>query len=202
MKKININMAKPTDDPGSYNLRAVGFIKRIVSDYYKLPYEVYLDKGRTREIINVKHSAIYFCVKNLKVTKEWLGSQFGMDHATIIHATKKIDGLLSWDKILSKEFEDIQNIISFKGLAEAKGVDLHKEYYYIDLNNIISVKVEANKSIVFSGWSSDEVKKFMTELFLNGSGTIEPEPPKKHINTGLYIMEKYQPKKPNKSKNE
>jgi len=200
MKKLSITQAKPTDDLLSYNFRAVSFIKKIVAHYYHLPLEVFDNTTRNREIINAKHTAIYFCRTNLKVTTNWLGKQFNVDHATTIHVKKKFDNLLSWDKILMREFDDIQNIISFKGLAEAKGVDLHKEYYYIDLNNIVSVKLEPSKAIIFSGWTEDEIKKLMKELYLNGSGEIqEPPETKKHRNTGLYIMERKKKEPINKS---
>ena len=187
------------DNLAQINDRAIRYIKQVVADYYKISPDVYESRSRKREDINAKHTAIFFCYKNLKITRMELGKKFGVDHASIVHIAKKMNGLLEWDKVLMKEYEDLQALIEFKGMANSKVIDLENEYYFINMDQITSAKIDKNKSILFTGMVQAEVERCLNLLGIH----VET---KTHEKTGMYIMEKIKNKQndstnPNQSNN-
>jgi hypothetical protein len=172
-----------TDNLAQLNDRAIKYIKQVVADYYKISPEVYESKSRKREEINAKHTAIYFCYKNLKITRKTLGKYFNVDHASVIHIAKKMKGLLDWDKVLMREYDDLQALIEFKGMANSKVIDLENEYYFINMDDIISAKIDKTKSILFTGMTTSEINQCLNILGIR----VEI---KNHKKTGMYIMEK------------
>lgn len=179
-KSIQITEFNP-----EYNARVIGFIKTIVAEYYKQPVDIYTTKSRKREIVHTKHAVAYFCMTNLKTTTVEVGKALNLDHATIIYSVRKMKGFLDWDLTMKKEFTEIQSIIENKGLAQAKSLNLEKDFYHIDLNNITSIKADKDKAIILTGYTDEECQRFMN-LFMLGVKTE----PKKHQNTGLYILER------------
>lgn len=171
-----------------YNERVAGFIKTIVAEFMKMPISAYNDRSRKRDVVNLKHFAIWFCMKNIRGTKVEIGSYFGISHCMIIYVCSKVDGFLTWDVDMKKMFYEIQDVIDKKGLSEAKGVDLEKDFYYIDLGEVTSVKYEDGKSMILKGFSDSEVEKIHEWVLLERKST------RKHIKTGLYILENLTPK--------
>jgi hypothetical protein len=182
--KFNKSVVLPERNP-EYNARVMVFIKTIVAHHYKQDADVYTIKSRQRQVVNTKHSAVYFCMTNLKTTTIEVGKAFGLSHATIIYIVRKVKGFMDWDLSMKKDFMEIQAIIENKGLKQSTSINLERDFYHIDLNNITSIKAGKDKAIVFTGYSDEECQRFMN-LFLLGVKTKL----KKHENTGLYILER------------
>lgn len=168
-----------------YNERCINYIKKVVADYYKVDFDIYDTRSRKRENINVKHTAIYFCYRNLKITTGLLGTYFNVDHASVIHISKKMTGLLEWDKTLIKEYRDLQQLIDIKGNPNGKKiVDIDAQYYFINLDDVKSVKPTKSKAIIFSGYETDEVEFLIKRLSITDCEVMS------HKKTGMFIMER------------
>jgi hypothetical protein len=170
------------------SFRTINFIKDVTAAYYGAEKNVYSTNSRKEGIIKVKHIAIYLCCKHIKLTIVKIGELFNYDHSLIIYVNKKISGYLTWDEDLKKEIKEIENIVKFKIVKE---LNLEKNYYYIPLNEFITLKHDEDKSIIFKGFSEDEVKGM--SLIDTNSKTkwfTKPDNIRKHTNQNFYILEK------------
>lgn len=202
MGKIEFKIELQTLDSESYQTRVADFIKEIVAQYFGKTMAVYDEPGRKREALHVKHVAMYFIMKNTKgISLAKTGAMFRngntlkpYDHATVLHAVNKLKSYLAWDKVTKKQLEELEQIISHKGLAGSTTVDLEKDYYFIDLNNLTSLKIGPKQAILFTGWDPEDIERFKNLFFLGIQGLEQ----RKHLKTGMYIMEKPKPLKDNK----
>ena len=65
---------------------------------------------RRREIVDARAVAMYLMRKKLSVnqsTFEYIGKEFGKDHATAIHSIRKVDNLLQSDKKFKAKMEGV-----------------------------------------------------------------------------------------------
>lgn len=170
----------------SFKDKKIGFIKEIVSGYYKQPISNYEIRVRRREIIKLKYVTIYLIMQRLKISLTEIGSLFKYNHATVIHANKQIAGYLTFDRELKSEIEEIQALIDHKlTIADGK-LNLEDDYAYVNLNDCVGVNLEKGKGIVFSGISPEEIDKVMAVLSLNESNSKKTS----FSNTGMYLLKK------------
>jgi len=180
--------------------RIIDFTKDIVANYYGMDTkDCFSTKTRKREIIQVRHVAIYLIMTNVKTSTTSLGREFNYDHATIIHAVKKISGYLTWDVELKREIAEMQNLIKLKALAVTKGMDINNDFYFIDMNNFHSIKLSTKKAIILVGFDESEIKSFQFAQVMEGGGHTSPwqrlpEEEREHKGTGMYVMEKREDK--------
>jgi len=143
----------------------------------------YQTKSRKTEIVTIKHHAIYLCLQNLNIGYALLGGFFNCDHATCIHAENKINGHLTWDKELKKELDDIQQMIINKGVFVDGRMTLGENYYYIDMSNITTMRIDDKKAIIFVGIEEKDMfeirNKYKTKAELM-----------EFQKTGMYILKK------------
>lgn len=175
--------------------KTINFIKEVVAAYYGISKDVYNLNSRKAEDIKVKHFAVYICKKQIKISSVALGNAFKLDHSTVIYIEKKFNGYLEWDLGLRKELKEIENILKFKVADE---LNLEKEYYYIPLNDFVSIKHKDGKAIILKGFTEKEVEamKFIDDR--SGKEFFdEPNQIKKHTNQKFYILEKKENEKDN-----
>lgn len=164
-----------------YEHKVVAQIKNIVAKYYNAPLSVYENKSRKREIITIKHTAIYLIYQFTTLPLTTIGAIFDNDHTTIISALYKMNNMVETEEmtrnIIDKIKKDIRlNLSNF--ISESNFED---EIYFIDLNICKSLKVGEGKYIVSAGLSNQELIEKYPEI-----KDIEI---KEHINTNLYIFE-------------
>ena len=161
------------------------FIITSVQSYFNVSEDYYLRRSRKYEILLPRQIAMYLVRKYTnKTSLKDIGEKFGgKNHATILNAIRRIKDYMDVDKELKNQVADIEKIIKFKNKAVTENMNLNKDYYYIDLNNFISMKVLGEKSIILSGFTDDEVSDFSQTI----KALIET---KQHDNTGMYILEK------------
>lgn len=167
----------------AYENALVDFVKQVVCKYYCQDLDCLKLFTRRKEIVKVRQVSMYLILKNSKITLKRLGEHFGFNHATVIYSQRTICGYLEFDKDLQKEIDELQSSIFLKAKAIVNNLDLQKDFYFIDLNNFTSLKIDNSKAIILSGYSADEEKKI--KKLLNYS-LLD----KKHENTGMYILEK------------
>lgn len=162
------------------DLEVVTFIKQIVAIYFNDEMDVYERKTRKTEVIKIKHLALYFSQLHTSLNYVTLAKIFQLkNHASVSTTIKKIDTLLSWDRLTKKEVSEIETVIRLKGLAKGFRVDLHK-YYFINMDSIKSVRESAERAILFVGYTDDEIEYFLP------TPNIEI---REHKNTKKYILE-------------
>ena len=173
----------------------INFIKEIVAAFYKIDSNLFNVKSRKSSVTKIKHVAIYIAKKNVKIGCVSLGKKFDVTHGTVLYIIKKFEGYITWDKEFKKEIDDIQNILNFKTVNE---IALSEQYYYIPLNNFVSIKQDNGKAIILKGFSDNEIEAINFIGNKNGYNFFEnPIIIKKHENKNLYILEKENDEKNN-----
>ena len=92
---------------------SIDYIQKTVSDYFQLDLETLQSKTRKRHVVQARQLAMFFAKKFTKASLANIGSQIGdRDHATVLHACKTVDNLVSTDKQFKKYMEDIHKKLS------------------------------------------------------------------------------------------
>ena len=174
--------------------KSIQEIIKIVANYYHLEEDFVKLKTRKEEIILAKQIAIYLIRTNYpKTTLVKIGSFFigtkdkGLDHSTILHAIRKVDGYLngklSFQKLIREDVKFLQELIEIKQNYVVENSKPNKDYYYICLNNMQSMKIGNRGAIITTGLTNAELQKIKDVI----SGITEE---RNHENTNLYILEK------------
>jgi len=184
----NMNNEKALSELGT-NLRKIldnnifEYLLQVVQFYLELDADYYYNKSRLPQIVKARHLVMYFTKKHTKMSFNEIGFKFSKDHSTIIHGVNRIKNGIKFEKGIKDDVENIDKLIKTKvsdGLGE---VNIDEEYYHIDLNNIYSIKMNTEKSIILKGFNDFEFNEFIQKL-------KDIKEFKEHINTGIYILEK------------
>ena len=88
---------------------SVGYIQKVVCDYFNLQAEAITSKTRKREIVQARQIAMYFAKNMTKLSLATIGSQIGgKDHATVLHACKTVNNLIDTDRQFKGYIEEIE----------------------------------------------------------------------------------------------
>jgi len=87
----------------------------VVEDVTQMPFSIYCDKSRKREVVAIRHIAMWFLSVKLQMPLTTTGRMFDMDHSTVINARDNVSGWLLMrsmkyenemiDKITNKYYE-------------------------------------------------------------------------------------------------
>jgi hypothetical protein len=148
---------------------------------------------RKTEYIHAKHIAIYLIKKNYpKMTLGSIGKYFngikgeGLDHATVLHAIRKINNFIDVEKEVEKDVKFLENLIKLKKNTHFDNYKIDRNYYYICLNNMNSMKIGNGKAIVTTGLSYSEIVALKECLPKIGLKVTEE---RNHTQTDMYILE-------------
>ncbi len=88
-------------------------IQRIVSRHYNVSRQEMISNRRTRTIVKPRQIAMFLSKTMTPRSFPEIGRRFGgRDHTTVLHAVRKIEGLLEEDTKLSHEIELLRRLIS------------------------------------------------------------------------------------------
>lgn len=167
----------------AHNMRLVDYIVKLVSKYYNIESELLKTKTRKREICFPRQAAMYLIKENTNLSLTHIGGLFnGKDHATVLHAKRTVANLMQSDKTIGLDLKKLQKVIKFKSSALKRNINMDKEFYYIDFNHHVSIKVKDDKGMILTGFSEEEINQ-ITDLIDN---IVEK---RMHLDTGLYIIE-------------
>lgn len=167
----------------AHNMRLVDYIVKLVSKYYNIESELLQTKTRKREICFPRQAAMYLIKENTNLSLTHIGGLFnGKDHATVLHAKRTVANLMQSDKTIGLDLKKLQKVIKFKSSALKRNINMDKEFYYIDFNDHVSIKVKDDKGMILTGFSEQEINQ-ITDLIDN---IVEK---RMHLDTGLYIIE-------------
>ena len=115
-REITVELAKQIVEKFVKNVKreiSIDYIQKVVSDYFQLDLEILQSKTRKRHVVQARQLAMFFAKKYTKNSLANIGSQIGdRDHATVLHACKTVDNLVSTDKQFKKFMEDINKKLS------------------------------------------------------------------------------------------
>ena len=168
----------------------VEFIKILVSNKYGFTIHDCKAKTRRRPDVMFRHVCMYMIYKNTGLSLALVGRHFNRDHSTVVHSNQVINNHLFWDKKLQAEIEEIQQTITAK--CQTMNFDLNDEFYYVELNDINSIKLTQNKSIILAGFTTKQIGYIANKLFTDKEflSMGEFKETQEHKNTGMYILEK------------
>jgi len=90
----------------------VELIQKVVADYFGLKVADLKSEKRLKTFVQARQIAVWICRDMTTASYPDIGARFGgKDHSTVIHATKKIDKLLSEDVNLLKIVDELKEII-------------------------------------------------------------------------------------------
>lgn len=115
-KEVTLDLAKSIVEKFVKNIKreiSIDYIQKVVSDYFQLDVDTLQSKTRKRHVVQARQLAMFFAKKFTKASLANIGSQIGdRDHATVLHACKTVDNLVSTDKQFRKFVEDIHKKLS------------------------------------------------------------------------------------------
>ena len=87
----------------------VEHIRDTVCDYFKLSLDAISTKSRKMEVVQARQIAMYFSKMLTKNSLSSIGMHIGKrDHATVLHACKKVEDLIETDMHFRKDVEEIE----------------------------------------------------------------------------------------------
>jgi hypothetical protein len=172
-------------DQQSYKNNVIQLIKAITCNYYNSDLSIFDTKSRTVESVKTRHTAIYFCYYNLDIGPVELSKIFNCNYASIIHAIKKINEYIRFNKEYKNEIQEIQYILAHKGKMVDGVMNIDEDYYYINLSDVTTLRLKDGASVSFVGVGKESIEFLRTKYFK------VDELPREHTKTGLYILKKH-----------
>ena len=86
-------------------------ILRVVSKHYNVSRADLLSQRRTATVVKPRQIAMYLAKTLTLRSLPEIGRRFGgRDHTTVLHAVRKIDGLIATDRALADEIEVLKRL--------------------------------------------------------------------------------------------
>ena len=115
-REVTLDLAKQVVEKFVKNVKreiSIDYIQKVVSDYFQLDVDTLQSKTRKRHVVQARQLAMFFAKKFTKASLANIGSQIGdRDHATVLHACKTVDNLVTTDKQFRKFVDDINKKLS------------------------------------------------------------------------------------------
>jgi chromosomal replication initiator protein len=115
-KEINIGLAREAlKDLLSIQNRQVGVenIQKTVADFYKIKVADMYSKKRPASIARPRQIAMYLAKEMTQKSLPEIGELFGgRDHTTVLHAVRKIEGLLTNDRALGEDVDLLKRMLA------------------------------------------------------------------------------------------
>lgn len=167
------------------NVKTSALIVNAVINHYKLIDDEIFKVTRKREIVFSRQVAMYFLKKYTVLSLAEIGKIFnGKDHATVLYSAKTVENLMQSDKNIKQDIKLLKDEIDIQlnALYQIK-TPANNKYYFVDLNNFVSIKIDNERSFIISGYSDDQVDEIVSKLGL------QEYKARKHVNKKQYIIE-------------
>lgn len=95
--------------PWDPRLVTIPRIQRVVCAHFGKTRAELLERRRTKDIVFVRHLAIYLCKELTSNSLPVIGNQFGgMDHSSVLHALRRIEGMFTVEPLLQQTIEALR----------------------------------------------------------------------------------------------
>jgi len=157
-------------------------ITKVACKYYKEDINAVRSKKRKTELVKVRQVISYLARDTYKINYRLIAEYFTLNNApAVMYNVSAIKKLLAIDDDLYKEITLLKDMLYINGTSIVNNIELEKEFYVVDLNDCVSIKLSNNKAILLSGFNEDEVKAYIEG---NNIRTVSQQ----HINTGIYML--------------
>lgn len=92
----------------------IDLILKHVCDVNNINVKTLKSKNRARNIIDARSMAQFLMRDLLELTLKQIGNEFGLDHSTVLHSTRKHLNMMDWDVRYKNKF----NRVSFALMEE------------------------------------------------------------------------------------
>lgn len=158
---------------------------KTLEDHFNLNGDFVTNKTRKREYVYARQIAMTLLSKHTRFSLTDIGNMFnGKDHATVIHAKKTLRNLIDTNRSIKEEVSLVESLVLSKMNLITRKKNENPNFYYINLDNYTSVKLNDEKAIILTGFSYHEINELLKHLNFENSKQVE------HIKTGEYILEK------------
>ena len=82
-------------------------IFKYVSEQYGVPYSEIMGKKRNKEIVVARHAVIYLLIKVVTLSSNNVATMFGLDHTSVLYATKTVEEKAKKDQDFAKMMSDM-----------------------------------------------------------------------------------------------
>lgn len=89
----------------------------IICEYFKTSKSDLISSTRVREIADARHIAMYAFRKTSTMTATAIGKIFKRDHATVIHACRKVENMKSYDAEFANKVKELEKIIKYSFIS-------------------------------------------------------------------------------------
>ena len=90
----------------------IDWIQKIVSQVYKVSRQDLISERRTQAVVRPRQIAMYLAKQMTPRSLPDIGKRFGnRDHTTVLHAIRKIEGLIAKDETLKREIDALRRKI-------------------------------------------------------------------------------------------
>mgnify|MGYP001051670820 CR=1 FL=1 len=86
-------------------------LKLMVANACDMTVEDMHHKSRKREIVEARYLAMWFMVRDFKMTLAQAGFEFRKDHATVLHGVRLVDLLRKSDSVFAWRFDRVANLV-------------------------------------------------------------------------------------------
>lgn len=94
-------------------LISIDNIQKTVAEYYNISLSDLLSKSRSRSVVHPRHIAMYLAKELTEKSLPEIAKTFGnRNHTTVIHAYRKIRGLLETDLKINEECNNLKRLLS------------------------------------------------------------------------------------------
>jgi len=76
-----------------------------IENHYGITLEEMKDRSRRSEVVNVRQALMYCLKEKTPMGLSQIGKILGFDHATVLHAHRKISGLIEVNDIIAMEIK-------------------------------------------------------------------------------------------------
>jgi hypothetical protein len=163
-----------------YGRNILDIISKVTSAYYKEEFNKVISKLRKIEVVKVRQIISYIARDTHKISYRVIGEYFGQNEFAAMYSCRSLAKLLLQDDDLLREVNLLKRRM-FVSTGILNSEYLNQDYYIIDMNDCVSIKLKDNRSIVLSGFTEEEVKAYI-------EGNNIRTKPQIHKNTGIYML--------------
>lgn len=158
----------------------------IIGAYYKLPNNFHQSKSRNRKVVLAKQMFCYIAKEVIsEATLRDISKKLGTTHSNTIHSIKSIKDDFQQNIDLLDDYKNILNLLSQK-VAVKNSDGTQEDWYFFDLNNCTSLKINNQKGVVLVGFSDKEAE-MVGAVISEGKSPIKP---RKHLKTGICLFDR------------
>lgn len=93
-------------------------VLKTVCECLQVPTSAVLSKSRIREVVDARHFVMWImCRQPSRLTYGKIGKMMNRDHATVLHAKRKVDEVVSVDPLFRRKFNLVITACHVKGLT-------------------------------------------------------------------------------------